>query len=328
MKKYILTALVALATLSISAQQVTTLYFLENTPMRHTINPAFQPVSNGYINFSPLGWMNYSAGNNSLTLSDFIYYDKNVGSTITILHPEADKTKFLNQIRSMTYFNTDATLGILNIGVRIKDNGYLTIKKKKKMEAGVTLPKSIFDFTIGGGMKELNGGNNLFSLSGLSTGATLYTEISGGYSHKINEHWTIGGKLKVLLGTAYVGINSKKLDINASTEEWRLQGDLGITMASAPILDNAYLAGYISDKDASQIIDGIKSGAFDASQLIDTSDPRALILNAIRPAGYGAALDFGFAWKPIEQLQVSLGLTDLGFIYWTNASQYKCRYLL
>ena len=173
-------------------------------------------------------------------------------------------------------------------------------------------------------MKELNGGNNLFSLSGLSTGATLYTEISGGYSHKINEHWTIGGKLKVLLGTAYVGINSKKLDINASTEEWRLQGDLGITMASAPILDNAYLAGYISDKDASQIIDGIKSGAFDASQLIDTSDPRALILNAIRPAGYGAALDFGFAWKPIEQLQVSLGLTDLGFIYWTNASQYKC----
>ena len=60
MKKYILTALVALATLSISAQQVTTLYFLENTPMRHTINPAFQPVSNGYINFSPLGWMNYS----------------------------------------------------------------------------------------------------------------------------------------------------------------------------------------------------------------------------------------------------------------------------
>lgn len=324
MKKYILTALVALATLSISAQQVTTLYFLENTPMRHTINPAFQPVSNGYINFSPLGWMNYSVGNNSLTLSDFIYYDKNVGSTITILHPEADKTKFLNQIRSMTYFNTDATLGILNIGVRIKDNGYLTIGINEKMEAGVTLPKSIFDFTIGGGMKELNGGNNLFSLSGLSTGATLYTEISGGYSHKINEHWTIGGKLKVLLGTAYVGINSKKLDINASTEEWRLQGDLGITMASAPILDNAYLAGFISDKNASQIIDGIKSGAFDASQLIDATDTRALILNAIRPAGYGAALDFGFAWKPIEQLQVSLGLTDLGFIYWTNASQYKC----
>ena len=53
--RIILAALVALFTLGASAQQVTTLYFLENAPMRHTINPAFQPVSNGYINFSPLG---------------------------------------------------------------------------------------------------------------------------------------------------------------------------------------------------------------------------------------------------------------------------------
>ena len=43
----ILVALVALVALSANAQQVTTLYFLENAPMRHTINPALQPVSRG-----------------------------------------------------------------------------------------------------------------------------------------------------------------------------------------------------------------------------------------------------------------------------------------
>ncbi len=324
MKKYILTALVALATLSVSSQQVTTLYFLENTPMRHTINPAFQPVSNGYVNFSPLGWMSYSVGNNSLTLSDFIYYDKGVGSTITVLHPEADRTKFLKQIRNMTYFNTDATIGILNVGVRIKDAGYLHIGINAKVEAGVTLPRSMFDFVLNGGMKDLNGGSNLFSLSGLSTGGTFYTEISGGYSHKLNEHWTIGGKLKFLLGTAYVGFNAKNLDINASTESWNLKGELGVTMAAAPILNNAYLAGYVNDKNMKQVIDGFKSGMFDASQLIDVSDPWTLITNAIRPGGYGAAIDFGFTWKPIEQLQVSAALTDLGFIYWTTGSNYRC----
>ncbi len=324
MKKYILTALVAISTLSISAQQVTTLYFLENTPMRHTLNPAFQPVSNGYVNFSPLGWMSYSAGNNSLTLSDFVYYDKNLGATITPLHPEADRTKLLRQIRSMTYINTDATLGLVNVGVRIKDAGYLTIGINEKLEAGVTLPRSIFDFVLDGGMHNLNGGNNLFSLSGLSTGATLYTEISGGYSHKLNEHWTIGGKLKLLLGSAYVGFNSKTLDINASTESWRLQGNVGVTMATAPILNDAYMAGYMSNKDMKQLVDGFKNGTFDVSQLINGADTRAMVLNAITPAGYGAAIDFGFAWKPIEQLQVSLALTDLGFIYWTNASQYNC----
>ena len=54
MKKHILVALLATFALSANAQQVTTLYFLENAPMRHTINPAFQPVSNGYLRPSSL----------------------------------------------------------------------------------------------------------------------------------------------------------------------------------------------------------------------------------------------------------------------------------
>ena len=53
-RKWMVVALLAGA-VSIQAQQVTTLYFLENAPMRHIVNPAFQPVSNGYINFTPLG---------------------------------------------------------------------------------------------------------------------------------------------------------------------------------------------------------------------------------------------------------------------------------
>ena len=48
---------ILLATASIaSAQQVNTLYFLENAPMRHTINPAFQPVSRFYLTFPAIGY--------------------------------------------------------------------------------------------------------------------------------------------------------------------------------------------------------------------------------------------------------------------------------
>ena len=57
-------AALLIAACSMSAQQVNTLYFLENAPMRHTLNPAFQPVSKGYVNFSPLGWSVLSVGNN------------------------------------------------------------------------------------------------------------------------------------------------------------------------------------------------------------------------------------------------------------------------
>jgi outer membrane protein OmpA-like peptidoglycan-associated protein len=42
----------------------------------------------------------------------------------------------------------------------------------------------------------------------------------------------------------------------------------------------------------------------------------------LKPSGYGAAIDFGFVWKPIEHLQITGALNDLGFIYWTNAKKY------
>ena len=68
------------------AQEVSTMYFLENAPMRHRVNPAFQPVSNGYVNFTPLGYSSFWVGNNSLTMSD-VLYNKN-GQTVTALHPK------------------------------------------------------------------------------------------------------------------------------------------------------------------------------------------------------------------------------------------------
>ena len=49
------------------AQQVNTLYFIENAPVRHYLNPAFQPMSNFYLGFPVLGYSQFGVGNNSLT---------------------------------------------------------------------------------------------------------------------------------------------------------------------------------------------------------------------------------------------------------------------
>ena len=160
--------------------------------MRHTINPAFQPVSAGYVNFTPLGWMSYSFGNNSLTLSDVIYTipdpnDPSKRITITPLYPSDDpnnpakrRTAFLNQLRSMLYFNGDVTLGLLNFGFRIKDFGYVTVGVNERIEMGMTAPKSMFNFFLGGGMTNLEGGTNTLGLSGIGAGGTAYTEIALG----------------------------------------------------------------------------------------------------------------------------------------------------
>ncbi len=325
-KQIILSALVALFAVSVQAQQVNTLYFLENAPMRHTINPAFQPVSNGYINFSPLGWSSYSFGNNSLTMSDIFFLDPTgTGKTITPLHPNADRNAFLRTLRTMIYFNEDMNLGLLNMGFRIKEAGYVHIGINQHIEAGVTMPRTIYDFLLGGGMTNLTGnGTNRLDFIGLGSGASMYMEIGGGYSHKINDQWTVGGKLKVLLGQAYIGFRNKDLVTDASAQEWHIHGNTQLEVA-API-NAAYLNKMLEGVSLNDMIDAIQAGKWVADSLlggqISGGNIMPLIRKALTPSGYGAAIDLGFTYKPIEQLQISAALTDLGFIYWNNSQNY------
>lgn len=302
-KQYILAALVATMTLSASAQQVTTMYFLENAPMRHLINPALQPVSKGYINFTPLGYSSFWVGNNSLTMSDLIYTYN--GQTVTALHPEGgDRQKLLSQFRKLTLVNGDMTLGLLNMGFRIKDDGFLTLGLNQKIDLGVSVPKTMFDFLLGGGMTDLDGGINYFNLTRLGMYANVYTEVSGGYSHRINDHWTVGGKLKVLLGEAYAGLRTSNLGVDASTDQWWLHGAADMYVA-AP-LEWSFMPTTINNFD-------------DFANSFKNFDPKKNLKYA--PAGYGAAIDLGFTYKPVEQFQISAAIVDLGFIYWTNAKQ-------
>ena len=317
-KSYILAALMAAITLSVSAQQVNTLYFLENAPMRHTINPAFQPVSRGYISISPLGWTSISVGNNSLTLSDVLMKDPTTGKTITPLHPNADKQKFLKQLKNVMLESGEVNMSILSMGFRIKDQGFLTIGLNERVAFGVTEPKSMSEFWLNGGMTDLTGGINTYNLSKLGFSVTAYTELGVGYSHQLNEQWTIGGKLKFLMGQLYSSFNAKNLAIDATTDNWHIHGNMELDLAG-PISSN-YLNDQLDNKNMQEVIDNFKDGKFKGSELFDLDN----IMSIMKPTGYGAAIDFGFTYKPIENLQISAALVDLGFIYWTKVNKFGC----
>lgn len=292
--------------LGIYAQQVNTLYFLENAPMRHLFNPAFQPISQGYCNVSPLGYSSVMVGNNSLTMSDLIYKDKTTGNTITALHPNGDKGTLLDRLQPVLFINGDATLNILGFGFRIKDNGYFHFNLLERIESGVGTPKELYSFFLKGGVDA--NGQNYLSLSQLNLNANLYTEASFGYSHVINESWTIGGKFKMLFGTAYAGIDATNLSIDASVEEWRIKGN-----------SNLYVSGPLQWANMPDDINRERLREI-GSDVINMDDVAYLL----KPSGYGAAIDFGFTYRPIDQLQVSASINDLGFIYWNNSRVYNC----
>lgn len=311
--RYIFALIVLHSAIIANAQQINTLYFLENAPMRHTINPAFQPISKGFVNISPLGWMSAGVGNTSLTMSDILFLDPQTGKTITPLHPNGDKQALLKTLNNMTLINGDATLGIVNLGLRIKEKGFLTIGLNQHIEIGSTLPKAIPQIVLGGFMTNLEGTNS-FNLSRLGAAATIYTELAFGYSHQINEQWTVGGKLKVLVGQANIGINAKNLTLDANIEQWNMKGNLEL---SASGLFNLPLLAAMEDEPLMDVIDELTTNN---SPIIDYSNPAKLIMGG----GFGAAIDLGFTYKPNQHVQISAALNDLGMIHWGGANKYTC----
>ena len=276
-----------------SAQQVNTLYFLENAPMRHSINPAFQPVQEFYMAFPIIGYTSLWAGNYDLTLSDWIYKDPS-GKTITALHP--DSKEHWTTLPNMLTLNEDATINLFSLGWQVRERGFFHINASERITSSLAIPKSIFNNQLNQHIN-LNESRNLLSTS-------MYAEVAFGYSHYINEQWSFGIKAKLLLGHGYMRGVFNKFNFTSSADAVNLTADGTI-----------YQAGIIQE------FIGEDKPAFESignSELKNFMNDEWHYLN---PAGYGGAVDLGVTYKPIENLQISAAVTDLGGMKWNGASE-------
>ena len=314
MKRFIRNTALAIALLmgsmALFAQEVNTLYFLENAPMRSQFNPALMPVSSGYIIFTPLGYTSMWAGNNALSLSDMVY-TKN-GQTITALN-QGETDKFLKKFHRNTLMSADLTTTILGFGARTKKGGYFHGGIFLRMDAGLNIPKKLTSAMImpdGIGLDLTN-----LNMSGLNFGMQGYTEIMGGYTRPLNDQWTIGGKLKILVGLFQANVNVNKLTItpdqNDPTAPARLNMAGDIRFAVPGIIDPTTILPAPGEGMFENIGDRVNN-------MLPSDMSSIPVSQMIKPAGIGAAIDFGFTWKPIKYLQVSAAINDLGFIYWSN----------
>ena len=291
-------ALLMVGTTMVSAQEVNTMYFLENTPMRHKINPAFQPVSRVYVGILPLHYMTLSAGNNALALNDLIYSKNN--KLITGLYP-GETDKLANRLKNDLRFTMNSELAILNFGARTKDSlGYFHVGLNARMEGTMAFPGDIYE-ALNSGLD--NAGGRRVNLQALSLNMQLLAELSGGYSRKINDHWTVGGKLKFLYGLGFMDLrtNTAYLDMHPDELHAIINGDVNI---AAPI------------KNLPERID---KDNINSLTNFDTQ-----VGSILKPKGLGGALDLGFTYKPVEQFQLAVSVTDLGFVYW-NSTTYSIK---
>jgi hypothetical protein len=290
----ILLILISSVQLSVSAQQVNSLYFMENVPVRHYLNPAFQPENDFYLSLPVIGFTQFGIGDNSIALKDIIY--KQNGQTISFLNPQGSIDRFYNKLKTNTVFRADLQTNLLSFGFRNKDD-YWTFSVSEKVNGMVSLPKSLFKLSFFGTPDILT---NSYNFTTLQTDVSIYTEAALGYSRKLDDQWTIGGKVKFLYGSANFSNTNNQMNLQAGINNWTLKGS-GSVNSSSPV----------------QVNIGTNFQSF-------TYKAPTSVADWLKPSGIGAGIDFGTEYKLNENVRLSGAILDLGFINWTkNVHNYQ-----
>lgn len=216
-KNFVLTLGICIATFSVSAQQVNTLYFLENAPIRHYMNPAFQPLSGFYFGIPVLGYTQFGIGNNSITYNSLL----------------SNKPTLFNSLRPTTLLRTDLQLNLLDFGFRHK-SAYWTFSLTEKVDAQIGLPKDFLKLVMFG-TEEIE--NNVFDMSSMNVNMNAYTEAALGYSKELNKKWNVGAKLKFLYGSANVSASFDQFELKGGFDQWNLKAN-GNVRQSSPVKFN------------------------------------------------------------------------------------------
>ncbi|MDR1757004.1 MAG: DUF5723 family protein [Culturomica sp.] len=276
-------------------------YHLSNLPQRVRLNPAYQPEYGVWVGLPVLSGVSVNYLNSSFAVKDLIR-KKNNGTDSLVF----DFDRMYQKLRKHNFIGLTNENSLLTVGVRLKNNWYLTVDATQKNEMLFGIDKGFFTFLKNGNAPYI--GQN-FSLGGIGLTARAYEEFAVGLSKKVNEKWTFGARAKFLLGVANAQLTKSEVNIDGSGsvqsgpgQTLRLHSKQEIRLTAPVTLSYTLQEGGYLDWDN---ID------------TDTDDfSSSMVLNSDNP---GFALDLGAEYQFNERLKLHASLTDLGFIRWGGA---------
>jgi hypothetical protein len=277
----------------IHAQQSNVLYYMKGVPQSHLLNPATQPRCGFYLGLPGVSPFQFNAENSAFSLSDILWSSGD--STITFLHPDGDKDKFLNNFGKANYVSADVSTNIASFGFR-SENMYFSFDITQKVNSRFSYPGDIIRLALEG--NELD---DEFDLSSLGASIMTYTEFSMGVSHKINDMITFGYRGKLLFGGANISTKKSDIKLTTSFDNWTIDSKYNL---------NVSVPGLIINRDS--------AGNFDFDNLEMDEDSQASDYISSITGNFGLGLDLGIHIKPIENLTLSASILDLGYIRWKS----------
>jgi hypothetical protein len=175
---------------------------------------------------------------------------------------------------------------------------YFTFDITSRLDQSLTYPGDLMYLLIRG-----NENGQTFNLSGFGMNTTEYVEYAVGVSRKFSDQLTVGIKPKFISGISNVTSSNNNISLYTSYNEWILDSQMEINMSLPGVTYPLNEDGGI-DPEGEFIVD---------SNLTEPSNLQALALGNI---GFG--VDVGANYRPIDQLEISLSVLDLGYIKWKN----------
>ncbi len=277
--------MIAVAGMTTSAQTLNSLYFLDGNTQRHLLNPAMTCES-GWVSIPFFGGFGINM-NSNLGLETFMRPAGN-NEMITFLHPSITADDALSKFQDMNTLELDLDVNILTVGFKAW-GGINSIGVSVKSRTGLYLPKDIFTFMKAGQESDVTE----YIIDDMSARTQNYAEIALGHSRAINKKLTVGAKIKFLLGAGYANMTVDRMRIYMSNEKWMIEQKSTFTASKGINL---------LTKDNGEIDD------FDYE---------------FNMGGYGLGLDLGAVYKIKDNINVSLAVTDIGFIKWNDATEHK-----
>lgn len=282
-----------------------TLYFMDRIPQSNQLNPAIQPRCNFYFGIPVLSTAYIDVGNSSLSINKVFQYNSELDSVIFFLHPKADRQKFFNALKDKNNVFNTLQSDILSFGFRA-GTFYFTFNSALKSNAYATYPKELLDLVING-----SDVGDIHDIKSLGVNLDIYAEFAFGVSNRITDELTIGGKVKLLSGLANITTRNNSFQFETFEDA-----------------DSKFINRITSDVSVFMYAPYLKDIPFDNNipfdNLFQIKDKPWKAIKPFESKGFG--VDLGVIYSGVENLYLSAGVVDLGYLSWSkNTYEYKMR---
>ena len=290
-------------TVATQAQQSSTMYFMQNNPQSHLLNPAIQDnckftLGGLPVNITPvLGqvfmplYFNFNVTN--FNYNTLIHKGEGMYKDSLII----DVPNLLNKLGKTNYINFETHLNILSMGYKFK-KFYFSFGLTEKIDFKFNFSRDLIQFPWYGNGHPANIGRDLEMTIGVN--AAHYRELALGMSWAKREKLTIGAKVKLLFGMMNVKTYGKGTQWN--TDEvffgYNFKTDTKLS-GSLPGVNFHY-------NDTTGEIDSVTTEDFDV---------KGYFLNFKNP---GVGIDLGAIYQFSDKITLSASIIDLGFIRWRD----------